>query len=889
MDGALSRAVSAAARYVADSNCDNTAVFEDSLRTLIQHLDGVETTGRLSLSNEFVRELLDYTPHILSANTSSAPTRSKLLRLLFSLALYNVRIRRYLCGELHLCGPVFECLKLSLKEQLGPQNLIDILRLLQVLTYERCLVLGIWTNGLISFLMSEITRIDEMEWMPYCMAILCNLARRSKSVCSRIKKSTSYKAFSRRVIKLLSHDSRIVVVSSLVLVGYLEEKVRDMVYCAQNIHETFQCVFNVLIMGDSDCLMTRHIASDLLRRLVVSETQTISSVPVITSTGKDVMNYSFFNRCIQQTAELLVVLDPRLEETVKVYDVLLALCSLPQLCSPVCSAILKCPPTEARLTTPLLAIAATVAIPVEDAVQPEISLKALRLLTFLVKERIDGGERISNVISADQLLTLIDAAVKTTVETSKPEVVYQCRRITEGLRLAEVCTADEDLRNNLLDVTTAALCAHISETQLISNPVVVFMEKPPSQRTEKAAEWSVYGVAVVLELLRLLAALKDFSKLHKDQYWKSLKDPRLVSFLAYALSYGDHEMVHNALVIYTHCSQLHAFPSRWLGDLIASCSQFKQSQSEDSPNTSSDARSKSCEPMDTAAVPSLMISPRRCSKQSERSIDDLLQRISDGFNVKDAKMSDVLTAYESKILMMERKEREMELLLSAKDQALAQSEKLRLQFRGGASNNNDADMARLRTIVSDCEALREKQEATSKQLETAQKLLEERTTSMQAEIARVTQERDDLASEIVQEREVVVSANRLTDDLKKKLEITSKALVERQGEVATLNQEKAHLQEELNKLRSDLDVLRQAHTAEVKRLNADISLRNDAIDKLSREAEAMQSTLAAKQQECDGHMKELETIRSHGQKTEADLERMKRLRDEMRRLAEGFE
>lgn len=47
------------------------------------------------------------------------------------------------------------------------------------------------------------------------------------------------------------------------------------VYCAQNIHETFQCVFNVLIMGDSDCLMTRHIASDLLRRLVVSETQTV--------------------------------------------------------------------------------------------------------------------------------------------------------------------------------------------------------------------------------------------------------------------------------------------------------------------------------------------------------------------------------------------------------------------------------------------------------------------------------------------------------------------------------------------------------------------------------------------------------------------------------------
>ncbi|WKX93968.1 hypothetical protein Q1695_011325 [Nippostrongylus brasiliensis] len=889
MDSALSRAVAAAARYVADSNCDNTAVFEESLRALIRTLDGVETTGRLSLSNDFVRELLDYCPHILAANTSSAPTRSKLLRLLFSLALYNVRIRRYLCGELSLCGPVFECLKLSLKEQLGPQNLIDILRLLHVLTYEKCLVLGIWTNELISFLMSEITRTDEMEWMPYCIAILCNLARRSKSVCGRIKKSTSYKSFSRRVIKLLSHDSRIVVISSLVLVGYLEEKVRDMVYCAQNIPETFQCVFNVLIMGDNECLMTRHIASDLLRRLVVSEAQTISSVPVITATGKDVMNYSFFNRCIQQTAELLVVLDPRLEETVKVYDVFLSFCSLPQLCSPVCSAILSYPPTEARLTTPVLAIAASALTPVEDAIQPEISLKALRLLTYLMKEKLDDGQHISDVIGVEQVLALIDAAVKTTVETSKTDVVYQCRRITEGLRLAEVCTGDEDLREGLLDVTTAALCAHISESQLISNPVVVFMEKPPSQRTEKTAEWSVYGVAVVLELLRLLAALKDFSKLHKDQYWRSLKDPRLVSFLAYALAYGDHEMVHNALVIYTHCSQLQAFPSRWLGDLIASCSQYKQSQVEGrviSPSSSSDARNG--EPMDTA--PSVVISPKRPSKESEKVVDELLQRIRDGFNIKDATMSDVLATYEKKISLMERRERELEVLLAAKDQALAQSERLRMQFRGnGSSSSSEADMARIRTLVAECEALREKHEEAVKQLDATRQVLKERTISMQTELARVTQERDDLASEIVQEREVVLSANKLADDLKKKLEVASNALVERQSELVLAHQEVAQMKEALTKVKSELSELQQIHASDTKRLNADIEIRNDTIDKLSREAEALQSKLTEKEQQCEAYTKELETLRSHGQKTAADLERMKRLRDEMKRLAEGFE
>lgn len=48
-------------------------------------------------------------------------------------AYHNVSIRRYLAGdEVQICGPAFECLRLSLKEQLGPQNLIDILRFLQV-------------------------------------------------------------------------------------------------------------------------------------------------------------------------------------------------------------------------------------------------------------------------------------------------------------------------------------------------------------------------------------------------------------------------------------------------------------------------------------------------------------------------------------------------------------------------------------------------------------------------------------------------------------------------------------------------------------------------------------------------------------------------------------
>ena len=31
------------------------------------------------------------------------------------------------------------------------------------------------------------------------------------------------------------------------------------------------------------------------------------------------------------------------------------------------------------------------------------------------------------------------------------------------------------------------------------------------------------GVAVVLEVIRVLAAFKDYNKAHKDQYWRTIK------------------------------------------------------------------------------------------------------------------------------------------------------------------------------------------------------------------------------------------------------------------------------------------------------------------------------------------------------------------------------
>uniref|UniRef100_F1L155 Protein CIP2A n=1 Tax=Ascaris suum TaxID=6253 RepID=F1L155_ASCSU len=620
VDASIASVANAAQRFYNSCSEENATTLDMELANLIKLTNSIDPTARLTLKNVHLSELLTHCPILLSASSTSAVTRSRLHLFLFNIAFYNVPLREYLAGDqMQMCGPIFECLRLSLRDQLGPQNLIDILRLLQVLTYERCLSLGMWTNDLISFLLSEVNRDEEPEWMPYCMAILCNLASRSKSVCQRIKKSTSYKAFSHKLLKLLAHDSRIVVVSSLVLVGYLEAKLRDTVFCSRNIPQTFQCVFNVLVIGD--CLMTRHIAADLLKRLVVSDAPNVSSVPVITSTGKDLINYSYFERSIQMVAALIVQLDARSEESLKIYDIFLSFCSLLQMRTPTALAVLKCPPKEQRLTTPVLSICSTAQMTFEEAIVPEVPLKAIRLLRYILREAIESGSRVQDSVPAELILRLIEGNIKTPVETGSELVSFQCRRIAEGLRLAETVSNDDDLRADILEVVTAPLCAHIVESQMLSNPVVPFMGRPVAQRTDPLPKWSADGVSIVLELLRVLAALKDYSKLHKDQYWKLLKDERLVPFIAYAIAFGNHELTYDALLLYTHCAQIHAFPTRWLGDLIASCVTNRISEHSSSIKSSSLPRSTSDYRLDGIGLDSVTYNGRqnaRCAFGNER-------------------------------------------------------------------------------------------------------------------------------------------------------------------------------------------------------------------------------------------------------------------------------
>ncbi|VDK85075.1 unnamed protein product [Litomosoides sigmodontis] len=821
----IAAATTAAYRFHSDSNESNASALDTQLGKLVQLTNSLDSSARLCIHDRQLCELLRHCSILLDGISTSAITRSRLHLFLFNL------VRRYLTGDLQICGSVFECLKLSLRDQLGPQNLIDVLRLLQVLTYEQNVVLGIWTNDLISFLLSEVICDDEPEWLPYCISILCNLAARSKSACLRIRKSSSYKAFTHKLLKLLAHDSRTVVISSLVLVGFLEEKLRDTVFCSRNIPQTFRCVFNVLILGDY--LMTRHIAVDLLKRLVISEPSGVSSLPTITSTGKDLASYSYFENTIQLVAGLFIQIDPRTEESLKhSYDQ-----QLPKLTS---------------------------GLSFNEAIQPEVPLKAIRLLIYLLQELIENKSRVQDVLPTENVLRLIENSTKTAIETVSNLIKFQCQRITEGLRLAETIFNDNEVKTDLLEVITAPLCSHIIESQMISNTVVTYVGQPAVQRCESLPEWCIDGVAVALKLLRLLTLLKDYSKPHKDLYLKILKDDRLVPFIAYAIADGGADLTHEALLLYTHCAQNHNFPTKWLGNLIASCPREKSAAFSVSRNCLS--RSSS-EVVLNGHTDGFSTDGRRTpndhlTQKSEtvKQVGNLLDKLRQGNDLKDSRVSQLLSQYEKEVQTLKTRERELEGMMTKMEDSL----RLNRYFQNLRDmEDSENEIISLRKSLSDREkkiedlnALLASIYSEKKEIEgtceTYKKMVEDKkieVAMLNDELEKITQEKNILQEENKSERELATLTKSHYNELKKKFAQTSNALIEKDRECTQLiNEFKAlelnleakkaennEMTDNLKHMQRKLEEITNTKESEMKCLQNLLDEKGEEIERLNKE------------------------------------------------------
>ncbi|CAJ0920079.1 unnamed protein product, partial [Mesorhabditis belari] len=897
----IRRAAGAATRFYGDPTTENCYRFEDTLKLLVSATNSVHRVSRLRLNpSTSLSELLPLCPILLTNSTSGAKTRNLIVQFLYNLGIHNVSLRRHMCSALELCAAVWQALKVSVQEENGPDVLLDLLKLLQVLTYEKCLILGLWANDLISFLIADVIKEPEAEWLPFSTAILCNLTTRSKSAGMRIRKSSNYKPFSKRLIRLLQHDSRLVVVSCLVLIGYLEEKIRDVVYSPANLSMTFQCVFNVLVLGDAP--LTRHVACDLLRRMVISEAPTISSQPVITATGRDLVCYSHFNACIQKVAGLLLSVDPLLEETSKILELLISLCSLSSVRSPICQAILHWKGSSGELRTPIIAIAKTGCLPFNEAIDSLTPIRALQLLNYLLKEAVDGGQPVADYIPCERLMQILEENVKTTIDTGSDLVGKQCERICEALRMAEVLSGDDEIRASLLAVTSSQLCSHLAETQLMTNPIAVQMHKPPQSRNEILPIWSEHGASIILELLRLLAALKDTSKAHKDQYWRSLRDERLVPFLGFALTNGRHEQVYNALVVLNHCAQVHDFPTRRLADMIAS--NIIEKRLKENPLSSSASLNTSNEARRSTETEVIFepINQELNGKNVRKVLDDVLDRLRRDFDHGALKQSDVVAVYEGKIAQMLRKEKELEALLVSKEQALSQSERLRITTKS-TSLSNENEISKMRTLITENERLVDEKMKTEKELFdalTAKDLLVEENRREVDLSGQLRQAAKEMKEKFERASTLALEKQQRCEELLEEKKVLTADLAESRQQSATLSVNKDN---EIDELKKSLSETRKRAVFSEEELHAckekltravgdenqkeEEMRRNFEIERVQyqKDFSAMKNRLEAEKKEMQ---ERLSLVEAECEKTRQEIERVKRIREEMLKLAGNF-
>ena len=569
------------------STTDNeTQKLDSTLSKLISQTSVLNLTARLDPRNSALLQFLNTATELLGRLDVRPITRSKILLVFSNLYYYNVPLRKRAANNHRMCQVIHQCLELAIQEQLGPQNKIDILRLLQMITYEN-IEFGPWVDNFVPFLMAEILNDAPTELLPYCMCILSNLVSQSRNFTAKIKQKDFFKCLCSRVLQLLSHNSKAIVVSSLVLVGYLDEKTRDIVYSSQNLSQTFLCIFNILGTSSPDVLMTTHISVDLLRRLIVRQPKTPSDSPTLNQTARNLTSYSFFEKSIQKVASLLNVLDPRAEEARKILSLLLSFLQIDELRHPVCLAIAAIEPSEAKLCTPCHTLLRIARLSFEEVIFPEVPLTALQLLTFIIKAAINAGQSVRRLFSPiNPLLSLIkEILADSKIDTDSPLAPSQASKIAEGLRMAEAISNDEDVRFDLLEWVSAGHCSAIFEQQMSANPVGYTIASlttaaPICQILDHCEEeiastsketnlplWSVNAVSIPIQLMRLLASFKDYSKPHKELYWRSLKDSRLLPFLAYGIARGDHELIYDAFVLLTHCAQVHEFPLKTLSKL----------------------------------------------------------------------------------------------------------------------------------------------------------------------------------------------------------------------------------------------------------------------------------------------------------------------------------
>uniref|UniRef100_A0A914Y6P1 Uncharacterized protein n=1 Tax=Panagrolaimus superbus TaxID=310955 RepID=A0A914Y6P1_9BILA len=292
----------------------------------------------------------------------------------------------------------------------------------------------------------------------------------------------------------------------------------------------------------------------------------------------------------------------------------------------------------------------------------------------------------------------------------------------------------------------------------------------------------------------------------------SLKDERLIPFLAYSISYGNGSTVLDALTLFTHCTQVQDYRIKLLSDLIASCGKSKILKDRKSPTENGTNKRKSVS-MDTSAEffkDNVLLLSNGSPGNSQKDLDELLTRMKSNMDIRDVRFSQLVQVFESKIGMLEERESYLE-------REITELRKLNAKTRS-QRNGDPAETGAFRGIIADMEKKMDEAETEKLALQSEKEMLAQELAklrinqdnmkalldSSKAAIDGLQRERILLMAENDKEREVHIALREKFNEMRNNFDQATKAALEKQQENMELKNELVGARDEIRTLKESL-------------------------------------------------------------------------------------
>ncbi|KRX94144.1 Protein CIP2A [Trichinella pseudospiralis] len=367
-------------------------------------------------------------------------------------------------------------------------------------------------------------------------------------------------------------------------------------------------------------------------------------------------NGVFTNQSLSPICELLVTRSGQPETLSKILELLLHCCKADDVREFFCDALVNAGPADSkRLTTPIIAVVEMARLaPDLSPCCPDLPCKSIRVLHYAISHLLENKLRISDYLSCEVVVQLVEDCLKTTLDTSHPLIFEKSERVYEGMRLAIMLSYDSTVRTDVLEIVHPALCSHIFQFQLSSNCC--------SLTSTSNASWSFIGVKIVFEVLTFLDNQSAFSKPHSLLYDDLLKDQRLLPFFVCGLLSNDECLIANVLRLITsahgaipsHIQHIAKLMSLWIQEL-----KGEKLQENNRLNQNHD---KSSPVVDLSAVTSERNNiniKNSVDEQQIKELDALLEKLKCSQTL-DGRFSEIMNVYEMKITAVESENRQLQ-------------------------------------------------------------------------------------------------------------------------------------------------------------------------------------------------------------------------------------